>query len=445
MLYSWADGIAMNTSAGPQIITGLSFTPKIVFIQCVSWQNMPAPSFYNGYWGARHNFGVVDDSLNQYCIFHTQRWEPYTKGTAPASENIHSLMDNSNVIHGTQEPPSILDDMVANVSSIDPNGFTLNITTPPPFGYRLGYMALGGDSITNTKVGSFLSGGLGSQSVTGIGFQPTLIMLFSQMLPSDNTSQDSYYNHAFGMANDVSQFAFGASVQKLSTTSTHAVTSADNGYVFLGCRDIDTHSAPSAKAQLTSMDVDGFTLNWTVHDGAPFAVGYIAIKGDFHSEIGSYDTPAPLSNFFIQTQQKATTLFFCCPNILTLNHAGWENDIASVSYGFRDNSSQISNFYPVNYSNGSNGGTYSIAPTQTGRASRYQIYRMLLSGQLEVNTPINPAQNFSVPSCYLQNSASPQNARGDRIRLDHHMSGGQAGYSGYLFLSSKSNVGGFVL
>ena len=76
----------------------------------------------------------------------------------------------------------------AELTSFDSDGFTLNWTTNESRADIIYYVALGGSDLTNALASSFtLTTGAGSQSVTGLGFQPDFLMFLS----IDSASMDT--------------------------------------------------------------------------------------------------------------------------------------------------------------------------------------------------------------------------------------------------------------
>lgn len=129
-----------------------------------------------------------------------------------------------------------------------------------------------------SKVGTFNSQtGSGSQAVTGVGFQPKLIILFTSSFAADNPQ---------GYAQD-GQLAIGAAAS--SSARFCQWGTGRNGFTmdaFRGSRSAKCIVIPGnrnttvAEADLTSMDSDGFTLSWNTGPGAAYRIHYLALGGD---------------------------------------------------------------------------------------------------------------------------------------------------------------------
>ena len=129
----------------------------------------------------------------------------------------------------------------------------------------------------------------GSQSVTGVGFQPKALIFFATMLTADGTQVD--YNTMVGMsALSTQECLLGGSSDDAAVTqnSDRISSNADS----IGCRGpADTILY---RADFTSMDADGFTINWAnVTNGVD--IHYLALGG------------ADLTNVFVGTFNKITT------------------------------------------------------------------------------------------------------------------------------------------
>ena len=130
------------------------------------------------------------------------------------------------------------------------------------------------------KVGTFTkitSAAPVDQAITGVGFTPKALILFSTQSTSEDTA-------AGGQA-----FAMGASdgtdERSIWAGSADAVSVSDanryaNDAKVVCLRSPNSGGALQAEADLKSFDADGFTLTWTTNDANAFTIKYIAIGGD---------------------------------------------------------------------------------------------------------------------------------------------------------------------
>lgn len=118
--------------------------------------------------------------------------------------------------------------------------------------------------LSNVKVGSFtrtLSTASGTQAVTGVGFQPRLIVVFSLKAGSSDLER------SWGMSDGTSQFAVW--------WDDNSGTFSTSGSFLIYLRD----TAGTVDGALSSLDADGFTINFT-KTSSPTGTGtfgYIAI------------------------------------------------------------------------------------------------------------------------------------------------------------------------
>ncbi len=157
----------------------------------------------------------------------------------------------------------------ADLVTLDSDGFTLNWTTVNANTHTIYALCLKGGSY---HVGSFLqkSGGSGSASFTGVGFQPKALLNFS-------VGQTA--GAALGSIQVITTSAVASTSQRASveySAGNFAVSALDRGNVVIMYAD-DTTPSLNAKADLTSFDSDGFTFNYTTSDATIRESIYLAI------------------------------------------------------------------------------------------------------------------------------------------------------------------------
>ncbi|MGH9921299.1 MAG: hypothetical protein ACRD38_00955 [Nitrososphaerales archaeon] len=164
----------------------------------------------------------------------------------------------------------------ADFVSFDSNGFTLNWSDlPNNTNDKFYYMAIKGGKY---KVGTFTQPTTGTppftQAITGVGFQPTGLMLASFNNVAASTVQ-SHSRLSFGASDGTNEGAmwFGDK-DNVGTTVTEEYS--DTAKVIR----LATETTPTtdAEADLQSFDSDGFTLNWTTrNDATAREIIYIAL------------------------------------------------------------------------------------------------------------------------------------------------------------------------
>lgn len=127
------------------------------------------------------------------------------------------------------------------------------------------------------KVGSFTKRAdtvLGTQAVTGVGFQPKAIIFFGVWATANGFVSSSFSYLGFATATE--DYGIGlAQEDAVATTGADRASAAKaiiSNRLGLG--------APYFEADLQTMDTDGFTLNWTTNSVATAVIiNYIALGG----------------------------------------------------------------------------------------------------------------------------------------------------------------------
>jgi|GEM_PF-2754998 len=127
----------------------------------------------------------------------------------------------------------------------------------------------------------------GSQSVTGIGFRPKAVIFYwTKQTAAGFMPQNSQVNMGAG-------FASGPANQSVvSITAVDRTAASDEGRrrsasnVILLLNGGGAPTSVAAQAALTSLDADGFTVNWTTTSSA-YLIHYIALGGDISNAVAS--------------------------------------------------------------------------------------------------------------------------------------------------------------
>ncbi len=155
----------------------------------------------------------------------------------------------------------------------------------------------------SAKQGSFTTRtSNGSQSITGIGFRPKAVIFFwTRQTGTGFGGQNIGYNSGVG-------FVSGPGNQgTVSLTARDRSNRSDEGRMYSQNYSIIFLSGGGppgllARAQFTSMDADGFTLNWTTTDGNAYIINYIALGGDItDTNVGNFTMTTVAGNQDITT------------------------------------------------------------------------------------------------------------------------------------------------
>lgn len=143
-----------------------------------------------------------------------------------------------------------------------------------------------------TKVGTFTSPTAnGAQAVTGVGFTPKVIILWAVGTFSGADGFRSADNFAQGMGyctSPTNTFAQASRSYGGGTASAASRAMSSNAFILVG-----GGHAVFLRADLTSIDLDGFTLNWLDTLTSSFKLYYLALGGSdlTHARVVQWNTP----------------------------------------------------------------------------------------------------------------------------------------------------------
>jgi hypothetical protein len=134
-------------------------------------------------------------------------------------------------------------------------------------------------------VGSFpRATGTGAQAVTGVGFTPKALILWSANRTSDGLG-DGFVS-VFGITDGT----FSVSLTTLSDDNvgtTEVQRSLQRTRLYHTVSNVGTLTA---RATLDSFDADGFSLDWDTNDGVASVINYLAIGGDASVKAGVFNS-----------------------------------------------------------------------------------------------------------------------------------------------------------
>lgn len=268
-----------RTTAGTDVITGLGFQPKAIIIYDLAY--FVAFESIDGYSYFGIGAAVDTTAANQRCYF-------IVSEDGGAAAVTHEAWNATAVCNpGTGDG----NNSAGAISAISTDGFTVNWTTVS-HASKQQYMAFGGADLTNAKVGEITTPSVtGNQVITGVGFQPDVIILFG----TTNTSAATItaYSSGIGFATSSSNQACSATYEKNAATTRqnkHYQRSANTACYCLV--DNTTPTNVGLEGSLVTMGIDGFTINWTTVATAQQGVkiGYLAMKGGSW-KVGSITAP----------------------------------------------------------------------------------------------------------------------------------------------------------
>lgn len=239
--------ITIATSGASQAFTDPGFQPDFLMLFGTLGEtvdtNTTHAKFSLGYGTDSSHQGVTSiSSTDNLNTMDTRRYQS-------TSEIWASFINNSNTI-----------DTQAALSSMDTNGFTLNVTNLPTSSLTVNYLAIKGG---NHKVGTITQpSSTGLQTTSGFGFQPQGLLM------------SSFNRSAFSGATTNAQIALGAASSSLNqgdlwVADVHNLADAQTAMSTVTTSAIRIATADSTvngEASLSSFDTGGFTLNWTTAD-----------------------------------------------------------------------------------------------------------------------------------------------------------------------------------
>lgn len=159
----------------------------------------------------------------------------------------------------------------ADFVSMDADGFTINVTDAWPTADTILFLALKGGQYDFGTFNSQTS--IGNFSKTGVGFQPTGLVLAS-FLNAASASETDGIKYSLGLASGSTErfIAGGTSEDAQDISDTDSFS--DDAKVY---QDYDFAQTKIGEIDFVSFDSDGFTLNQTDADATGNEVMYLAV------------------------------------------------------------------------------------------------------------------------------------------------------------------------
>lgn len=257
--------IGLGAATTTVAVTGVGFQPKVVIFW---WNGRTESTDAVGRATHHRGFGWATSATNRYAT-------SSRSVDAGASATAHNGITDQSCILEVAAGSTIVGE--ADLQSMDSDGFTLVIDDQFVTDLRVRYLALAGDSLTNVVAGAFTPTGTApvTQAITGVGFQPSLVLFMTTVTGTINTA-DPDSSLCLGVANGTAGEAVWA-----GGSNTGAATMVANAYAKRGeciaTWNTGVSSFPT-RAEFTSFDTDGFTINWLERGTAPI-VSYLALAG----------------------------------------------------------------------------------------------------------------------------------------------------------------------
>jgi hypothetical protein len=248
---------------------GLPFQPKAVIL---FWNGRSSDINANGEADIRQGFGFATSATDRRCVG-SQRDHA---NAAIASDRVHRndacvvSLDVAGAVNG-----------LADFNGFTAYGFDLIIDQQFGAAMTVGFLALGGDSLTNVQTGQFQEpGATGNAAVTGVGFQPDCVLFCSAGITTAPNATAAEGHMMFGAAVSSSQrfVVVGGSDDAPGSSSSDTARYGIASECIALLTEAGTPITLDARADFVSMDADGFTLNWLERAGSRY-VFYLALRG----------------------------------------------------------------------------------------------------------------------------------------------------------------------
>lgn len=310
-----------------QAVTGVGFQPKAVL-------------FFSSYQSGSFNV-LAENTWLTYAITdgtttfgRSSVMNNYNAGPGAGGTVGFSYQANAIPVIGITGGNTPTLKALAAVTSLDVDGFTLNWTTNDGATPAFFYLAIGGTDITGAKVLAFTPHGrVGQQSVSGMGFRPSVVMFFPGFSATFPVTDSVSAHHGFGVGVSaaeqwaVSGWQKGTGARPAYTTRYQrddrclviqpeiVITASDS--FFDG-----TDRTFEAEASFVSRDIDGFTIDWQQAESGR-TVYVLGLKG------GRYKAGSFLS--LQGSQAQAITRLMFQPSFLLMASDGRHEEILSLS------------------------------------------------------------------------------------------------------------------
>ncbi len=247
---------------------------------------------------------------------------------------------------------------------MDSDGFTINWATSSSM--LVEYLALGGSGLTNYKTGvAAAKTSTGNQAYTGVGFQPTALLVWAGKFSTSPLDQSTNGSGLFGVATSSSARGMVA-WRNQNGINPQAAKHRQSTQRILSTTTTFT------EADFVSFDSDGFTLNYPTAGGSADVFYYLALRGP-QFKVSSFNQATSTGN------QSLTGAGFTpkASIMISANDVSGNNDAAQAharaSFGWATGTSNRSSFWI--------GETDNVSPTVANRnIDTTKLIKMMTEG-----------------------------------------------------------------
>jgi hypothetical protein len=398
----------------------VGFEPTAVLLA-----GLEAAAAWGNYARGGHAFGIALSPTNRHSDGH--RWRADEVGNDNSSSS--GINDEVGLIFADD---SNTPEMAFDLKSIDNDGFTINPVLGGDRDAAIIYLALRGISVDRGILTQPSTG------VTGLSFKPSAVLFDGGDKPAVgyapgstewNNGQTGFEQHAeaiAGVGDGQTQAAIWIGCDS-ETSPYPSDTALSTSKVVLsltaGSPDINN---PDADAALSSINDDGFTLNWTNNYGTGRKIGWIALGP------ACVSTPPPAPNATAATNIQETS--FSANWDASTGATGYRLDVSTDS-GF---GSFVTGYQDLDVGNVT---TYSVSSTiDPGTTYYYRLRAYNGSGTSGNSNTISLITLIPVPAA--PNATAATNIQETSFSANWDASTGATGYR--LDVSTDSGFGSFV-
>jgi len=256
-------------------VTGTGFQPKVVLFW---WSGLTSSvDLVGGVLVHKRGFGVAVSPSDRRAVY------AQSQGLADPMATDAGHHDAAAI--GALTIAGAIDGL-ADLQSMDPNGFTLVIADQFAANLRVHYLAMGGSDLTNAASGTLTEpGATGNQDIATVGFQPDAVLFFSAMIAADppGTAVDSTMMIGAAAGSTPADAVWAGGSNDAATTSQTISYSRAGESIALFDSALTAGTATDGRAEVSSWLSNGFRLNWIEKAAActPTCrrIHYLALKG----------------------------------------------------------------------------------------------------------------------------------------------------------------------
>jgi hypothetical protein len=269
----WLTTDVLNST---KVISGFGFEPKALRFYWFGIQSNSPTNAVSQVIDSRRGVGFAVSDVSRRCVgsYSQDNSAAANCGVVASNDSVCITVDGNGTVDGKLD-----------ISSFDPDGFTLIVDDVVPANITVFYEAWGGDDITVAEIGDIAEpAAIGVQNYTVNGFTSDgrdQVVMFAgvQATTALNTgqAQDSGMCVGFASANNEAH-----NITICGNSDDASATMDTDGFIRLGvCLSMIQIAGgnPNARATLSAWGTNQFTLNWITRATTNRRYIFLALKG----------------------------------------------------------------------------------------------------------------------------------------------------------------------